>query len=51
MNAYGRLYKEYMLAIYNKICNNVSELPKENDYLFCWSIKGFTARWGMACCC
>lgn len=34
MNAYGRLYKEYMLAIYNKICNNVSELPKENDYRF-----------------
>lgn len=34
MNAYGRLYKEYVLAIYNKICNSVSELPKENDYQF-----------------
>lgn len=34
MNAYGRLYKEYVLAIYNKICNSVVELPNENDYRF-----------------
>ena len=34
MNAYGRLYKECTLAIYKKICNNVTELPRENDYRF-----------------
>lgn len=32
--AYGRLFKEYTLAIYNKICDNVNELPEENDYRF-----------------
>ncbi len=32
--AYGRLFKEYTLAIYNKLCNDVSELPEENEYMF-----------------
>lgn len=33
--AYGRLYKECVLAIYEKICDNdVSELPEENEYRF-----------------
>lgn len=34
LTAYGRLYKEYTLAIYEKICHNVSELPSENKYKF-----------------
>lgn len=34
MKAYGRLYKEFTLAIYKKICNSVSELPEENEYSF-----------------
>ena len=33
-NAYGRLYKEYTLAIYNKLCNNVEEIPEEENYKF-----------------
>ena len=32
--AYGRLFKEYTLAIYNKLCNDVSELPEDGDYRF-----------------
>lgn len=32
--AYGRLFKEYTLAIYDKLCNDVSELPEENNYRF-----------------
>lgn len=32
--AYGRLYKECVLAIYQKICDDVSELPEENEYRF-----------------
>lgn len=32
--AYGRLYKECTLAIYEKICNDISELPEENNYRF-----------------
>ena len=31
--AYGRLYKEYTLAIYNQICDDISEL-KEDNYRF-----------------
>lgn len=33
-NAYGRLYKEYTLAIYDTRCNDVSELPEDNTYEF-----------------
>ena len=33
-NAYGRLYKECTLAIYNKLCNSFSELPLNEDYKF-----------------
>lgn len=32
--AYGRLFKEYTLAIYNKLCNDISELPEDDDYRF-----------------
>lgn len=32
--AYGRLYKEYTLAIYDKICDNIADLPQENKYRF-----------------
>ena len=32
-NAYGRLYKGYTLAIYNKTCNSVDELPLNEDYM------------------
>ena len=32
--AYGRLYKEYTLAIYEKICDDVTELPEEEKYRF-----------------
>lgn len=32
--AYGRLFKEYTLGIYDKICNDVGELPEENEYRF-----------------
>lgn len=33
-NAYGRLYKEYTLAIYKKTGSSVSELPSVEDYQF-----------------
>lgn len=33
-NAYGRLYKEYTLAIYNGRYLNVDELPEIEDYQF-----------------
>lgn len=33
-NAYGRLYKEYTLAIYKKKCLSVDELPDIEDYQF-----------------
>lgn len=32
--AYGRLYKEYTLAIYNKICLSYEELPEQEEYQF-----------------
>ena len=32
--AYGRLFKEYTLAIYDQICDNVNELPEDNNYRF-----------------
>lgn len=32
--AYGRLYKEYTLAIYDQICNDISELQEGNNYRF-----------------
>ena len=32
MNAYGRLFKECTLAIYDTICNNVGELPETETY-------------------
>ena len=32
--AYGRLFKEYTLAIYDQICNDVSELSEDNNYKF-----------------
>ncbi|KHS57644.1 hypothetical protein QX51_07405 [Terrisporobacter othiniensis] len=34
MNAYGRLYKESTLAIYEKICSNVDELSQNEKYKF-----------------
>ncbi len=32
--AYGRLYKEYTLAIYDQICDDISELPEDSNYRF-----------------
>ena len=32
--AYGRLFKEYTLAIYEKICSSIDELPNTEDYQF-----------------
>jgi hypothetical protein len=32
--AYGRLFKEYTLAIYTKICDAIDELPETEDYQF-----------------
>jgi len=34
LNAYGRLYREYTLAIYKKRCKSVLQLPPENEYEF-----------------
>ncbi|KSV60222.1 Imm26 family immunity protein [Acetivibrio ethanolgignens] len=33
-NAYGRLYREYTLAIYKKRCTSIEELPNTEDYDF-----------------
>ena len=33
-NAYGRLFKEYTLAIYEIICSSFDELPDTEDYQF-----------------
>ena len=33
-NAYGRLYKEYTLAIYNTRAHSYDELPDTEDYQF-----------------
>ncbi len=33
-NAYGRLFKEYTLAIYDMICSSFDELPDTEDYQF-----------------
>lgn len=33
-NAYGRLHKENTLAIYDAVCDDISELPEENMYKF-----------------
>lgn len=33
-NAYGRLYKEYTLAIYKMTCSSFDELPDTEDYQF-----------------
>lgn len=33
-NAYGRLYKEYTLAIYDILCDTIDELPEESKYKF-----------------
>lgn len=32
--AYGRLFKEYVLAFYKTRCHDVSELPDQEDYEF-----------------
>lgn len=32
--AYGRLYKEYTLAIYDQVCDDISELREGEDYRF-----------------
>ena len=33
-NAYGRLYKEYVLGIYNKKCKNYTEISNDETYMF-----------------
>lgn len=33
-NAYGRLYKEYVLAIYKDRCNSINELQLDGEYDF-----------------
>lgn len=34
LNAYGRLYKEYVLAIYQERCVDVMDLPEDETYEF-----------------